>query len=66
MAAVSAEGSTVWVLMRRLNSSWSRSIASVATRNKTRYTTPAVPTVNLAGLRTWVGFVLAMPFDKRT
>src|SRR5467141_1554255 len=29
MAAVSAEGSTVWVLMRRLNSSWSRSIALV-------------------------------------
>jgi hypothetical protein len=27
MAAVSAEGSTVWVLIRRLNSSWSRSIA---------------------------------------
>jgi hypothetical protein len=27
--AVSAEGSTVWVLMRRLNSSWSRSIALV-------------------------------------
>src|ERR1700751_4664824 len=29
MAAVSAEGSTVWVLIRRLNSSWSRSIALV-------------------------------------
>ena len=29
MAAVSAEGSTVWVLMRRLNSSCSRSIALV-------------------------------------
>src|SRR6516164_3529355 len=29
MAAVSAEGSTVWVLMRRLNFSWSRSIALV-------------------------------------
>jgi len=27
MAAVSAEGSTVWVLIRRLNSSRSRSIA---------------------------------------
>src|ERR1700756_2721619 len=30
MAAVSAEGSTGWVLIRRLNSSWSRSIALVA------------------------------------
>ena len=29
MAAVSAEGSTVCVLMRRLNSSWSRSTAFV-------------------------------------
>ena len=29
MAAVSAEGSTVWVLIRRLNSSWNRSIALV-------------------------------------
>jgi hypothetical protein len=29
MAAVSAEGSTVWVLMRRLNSSCSRSMAFV-------------------------------------
>src|SRR5262249_20740342 len=29
MAAVSAEGSTVWVLIRRLNSSWSRSMALV-------------------------------------
>src|SRR5215469_13284370 len=29
MAAVSAEGSTVWVFIRRLNSSWSRSIALV-------------------------------------
>src|SRR3954452_6885113 len=29
MAAVSAEGSTVWVLMRRLNSSCSRSTALV-------------------------------------
>ena len=29
MAAVSPEGSTVWVLMRRLNSSWSRSMALV-------------------------------------
>jgi hypothetical protein len=29
MAAVSAEGSTVWVLIRRLNSSCSRSIAFV-------------------------------------
>ena len=29
MAAVSAEGSTVWVLIRRLNSSCSRSIALV-------------------------------------
>jgi hypothetical protein len=29
MAAVSAEGSTVCVLMRRLNSSWSRSMALV-------------------------------------
>src|ERR1700719_3648036 len=29
MAAVSAEGSTVWVLIRRLNSSWSRSTALV-------------------------------------
>jgi hypothetical protein len=29
MAAVSAEGSTVWVLMRRLNSSCTRSIAFV-------------------------------------
>jgi hypothetical protein len=27
MAAVSAQGSTVWVLMRRLNSSCNRSIA---------------------------------------
>src|SRR3712207_5175981 len=30
MAAVSAEGRTVWVLMRRLNPSWSRSTAFVA------------------------------------
>src|SRR6266566_7065507 len=29
IAAVSAGGSTVWVLIRRLNSSWSRSIALV-------------------------------------
>src|SRR5436190_24206888 len=29
MAAVSAEGSTVWVLIRRLNSSWTRWIALV-------------------------------------
>src|SRR5215831_4224460 len=29
LAAVSADGSTVWVLIRRLNSSWSRSIALV-------------------------------------
>src|SRR6266516_7228653 len=29
IAAVSAEGSTVWVLIRRLNSSWRRSIACV-------------------------------------
>src|SRR5438132_11804318 len=29
IAAVSADGSTVWVLIRRLNSSWSRSIALV-------------------------------------
>jgi hypothetical protein len=29
IAAVSAEGSTVWVLIRRLNSWWSRSIAFV-------------------------------------
>ena len=29
MAAVSAEGSTVWVLIRRLNSSCSRSMALV-------------------------------------
>src|SRR6202040_1690128 len=29
LAAISAEGSTVWVLIRRLNSSWSRSIALV-------------------------------------
>src|SRR6266536_2547631 len=29
IAAVSAEGSTVWVLIRRLNSSWRRSIAFV-------------------------------------
>src|SRR3954452_9927010 len=29
IAAVSAEGSTVWVLIRRLNSSWSRSTALV-------------------------------------
>src|SRR5262249_46658792 len=32
MAAVSAEGNTVWVLIRRLNSSWSRSIALGGTR----------------------------------
>src|ERR1700730_9991064 len=30
MVAVSAEGSTVWVLIRRMNSSWSHSIALVA------------------------------------
>src|SRR5438128_10163043 len=29
IAAVSADGSTVWVLILRLNSSWSRSIALV-------------------------------------
>jgi len=29
LTAISAEGSTVWVLIRRLNSSWSRSIALV-------------------------------------
>ena len=29
IAAVSADGNTVWVLIRRLNSSWSRSIALV-------------------------------------
>jgi hypothetical protein len=27
MAAVPADGSTVWVLIRRLNSSWRRSMA---------------------------------------
>jgi hypothetical protein len=48
IAAVSADGKTVWVLIRRLNSSCNRSISSVTGM---RITVPAHPA--------WIALILA-------
>jgi hypothetical protein len=50
IAAVSAEGSTVWVLMRRLNSSCSRSIALVVRKLRHWLITPNISQETLAGM----------------
>src|ERR1700756_5955682 len=66
MAAVSAEGSTGWVLIRRLNSSWSRSIALVARALPLADGQPGEGEQPVTGLLEAVGYRLAFepPFAQ--
>src|SRR5438105_10592787 len=65
IAAVSADGSTVWVLIRRLNSSWSRSIRG-ASALPLAGRQPGEGEEPITGLLEAVGYCLAFepPFAK--